>query len=211
MTVYTVQSTDDLLTDPIDRCVVGSYTTRGRALDECADYVMGRLGIRDDLAWSMAHDENHPEAAEFFSERLKDGATVVRRGRREKLREFLRDELGGQGCYYVWDGESSWHFDVDENDLEGELWRTVTWGDSDCEDPEFTTPWPETFTSEEAAVETFVGYVKDLCRSHRMKWSDELLGRVRKSLKDDGKAQVDLNDGTSVSCVLYRDDAKNTR
>ena len=87
----------------------------------------------------------------------------------------------------------------------------MTWGDSDCEDPEFTTPWPEDFTSQETAVETFVGYVKDLYKEHCMKWSDEFIRGVRKSLVEDGRVQVDLNDGCCVSCVLYHDDAKNIK
>jgi len=211
MTIYTVTSLDDLAREPLDRCVVGSYTTRGRALDECVKYVMDRLGLRNDLAWSMAHDENHPEAAEFFCEGRKDGAWKIRRGCVSKLEEFLRDELAGQGCYYVFDGQNSWHFDVDENDVEGDLWHTVTWGDSDCEDPEFTTPYPEAFTSEETAIATFLDYVKDLYRQHHMKWSDEFVRWVKSQLKDEGRVQVDLNDGCCVSCVLYHDDAKNIK
>ena len=211
MTVYTVTSLDDLAREPLDRCVVGSYTTRGSALDECVKYVMDRLGLRDDLAWSMAHDENHPETAELFCEGRKDGAWKIRRGCVSKLEEFLRDTLAGQGCYYVFDGQNSWHFDVDENDVVGELWHTVTWGDSDCEDPEFTTPYPEAFTSEETAVKTFLDYVKDLYRQHHMKWSDEFVRWVKSQLKDEGRVQVDLNDGCCVSCVLYHDDAKNIK
>lgn len=210
MTIYTVTSTDDLWSDPLDRCVAGSYTSRGRAIEECVRYIIERFGLRDDFAYSMANDENHPEAKEFFSKR-RDGKYVVARGCIAKLMEFIKDELGGQGCYYVCDGQNSWHFDVDENDVEGELWHTVTWGDSDCEDPEFTTPYPETFTSEETAVQTFLDYVKDLFRGHHMKWSDEFVRTVKASLKDDGKVQVDLNDGCCVSCVLYHDDAKNIK
>ena len=210
MTVYTVTSTDDLWSEPLDRCVAGSYTSRGRAIEECAKYIFERFGLRDDFACSMANDENHPEAKEFFSKR-RDGKYVIARGCIAKLMEFIKDELGGQGCYYVCDGQNSWHFDIDENDVEGELWHTVTWGDSDCEDPEFTTPYPETFTSEETAVQTFLDYVKDLFRGHHMKWSDELVRTVKASLKDDGKVQVDLNDGCCVSCVLYHDDAKNIK
>lgn len=210
MTVYTVTSTDDLWSEPLDRCVTGSYTSRGRAIEECTEYIFERFGLRDDLAYSMAHDENHPEAKEFFSER-RDGKYVIARGCIAKLMEFIKDELGGQGCYYVYDGRDSWHFDVDENDVEGELWHTVTWGDSDSEDPDFTTPWPEAFTSKETAVETFIGYVKDLYRSCCMKWTDKFLRETRKSFDKDGKVKVDLNDGASVSCVLYHDDAKNIK
>lgn len=211
MIVYTVVSCDDLARESPNLCVCGSYTIRGRAIDECVDYIMNRLGVRDDLAWSMANDENHPEAKEFFSRRRKDGITVVRRGCKGRLRELLRDELGGRKCYYVHDGTNRWYFDVVENDVEGELWHTVTWGDSDCEDPNFTTPWTESFTSEEAAVEAFIDYVKGLYRDNHMKWPDKLIRETRDSLKDDGRAQVDLHDGCSVSCVLYRDDADNIK
>ena len=210
MIVYTVVSCDDLARESPDRCVCGSYTTRGRAIDECVDYIMNRLGVRDDLAWSMANDENHPEAKRFFSRR-KDGITVVRCGCEGRLKKLFRDELDGQGCYYVHDGTNSWYFDVVENDVEGELWHTVTWGDSDCEDPAFTTPWPETFTSEEAAVEDFIDYVKGLYRDNHMKWPDKLIQETRNSLKEDGRAQVDLHDGCCVSCVLYRDDTTNIK
>ena len=210
MTIYTVTSTDDLWNEPLDRCVTGSYTSRGRAIEECAEYILDRIGLRDDLACSMANDDNHPDAKKFFTER-RDGKYVITRGCITKLKEFIKDELGGQGCYYVYDGLNSWHFDIDENSLEGDLWHTVTWGDSDNEDSEFTTPWPEDFTTQETAVETFVDYVKDLYKEHRMKWSDEFIRGVRKSLVDDGKVQVDLNDGCCVSCVLYHDDAKNIK
>jgi hypothetical protein len=33
MTVYTVQSIDDLKCEPFANCIIGSYTSRGRALD----------------------------------------------------------------------------------------------------------------------------------------------------------------------------------
>ena len=210
MTVYTVMSVDDLVRESASHCVIGSYTARGRAIEECVRYIIERFGIRDDFASSMANDENHPEAKEFFSRR-RDGQYVIARGCVAKLMEFIKDELGSQGCYYVYDGLNSWHFDVDENDVEGELWHTVTWGSSDCEDPDFTTPYPEAFTSEETAVETFLGYVKDLYRQHHMKWSDEFVRWVKSQLKDDGKVQVDLNDGCCVSCVLRHGDAKNIK
>lgn len=211
MTVWTVSSTDDIMSEPLGHCLTGSYTSRGKALDACVDYIIERIGMRDDLAYSMSHDEENKDASQFFSRRRADGLTKIKRGMLRKLKEYLRDEIGGHGCYHVFDGEASWHFDVDENDVEGELWQTVTWGDSDCEDPEFTTPWPETFSSQETAVKTFVDYVRDLFKAHCMKWSDEFIRNVRKSLVEDGKVQVNLNDGTSVSCVLYHTDAKNVK
>lgn len=211
MTVYTVQSIDEPAMEPLGNLVVGTFTERGRAVDKCVGYIMDRIDLREDLAWSMAHDENHEDAKEFFSESRKDGRTVVKRGCAKKLREFLRECVDGDGCYYVWDGESSWHFDVDENDVEGELWHTVTWGDSDCEDPEFTTPWPETFLSREAAVRGFYRYAVDLMRDRDVEVSEGLWPTMLDAFKRDGRYQVDLDDGCCVSCVLYHDDAKNVK
>lgn len=210
MTIYTVTSTDDLWSEPLDRCVTGSYTSRGRAIEECVRYIIERFGLRDDLAYSMANDENHPEAKEFFSKR-RDGKYVIAWGCIAKLMEFIKDELGGQGCYYVCDGQNSWHFDIDENDVKGELWHTVTWGDSDCEDPEFTTPHPETFMSEEKAMQSFYHYAVDLLKSNEVPVSEGFKSFVYDSLRKDGKCQVDLRDGCCVSCVLYHDDAKNVK
>ena len=211
MKIYTVTSTDDPDMEPLDRCIAGSYTTRGRALDECVDYIMERIGNREDIAWSMAHDENHPEAAKFFSERKKDGLTVVRKGCVGKLRVLLRDYLGGDGCYYVYDGASSWHFDVDENDVEGELWHTVTWGDSDCEDPTFTTPWTNAFTSQKTAVGTFVNYVRDLCGNRGERFTSDMEKSIRAQFKAFKQVKMDLDDGCCVNCVLYRDNAENVK
>ena len=216
MTVYTVSSYDDHPKFGTDRCTIGSFTTRGRALDECVDYIMERLRVRDDLAFCMANDENHPEAKEFFSgDASRSDGWRVKRGKTVALKEFLRDVLGGDGCYYVnLDAGMGWisfHFDIDENDVMGELWHTVTWGDSDHDDPEFTTPWPEAFISQETAIKTFVDYVKDLYRSHHMKWSDKFMRVVRRSFEEDGKIRVNLDGGCSVSCVLYHDDAENVK
>lgn len=210
MTIYTVTSTDDTDDGP-DHLVAGSYTSRGQALDECVEYILERLGFRNDLAWSMAHDENHPEAAKFFSERRKDYRTVVRRGCLAKLRAFIRDELGGQGCYYVFDGSSSWHFDVDESGLEGPLWTTVTWGGSDCEDPEFTTPFPETFVSEDEGIRNFYLYALDLKQQYGIEVSEGFEACVHDMLHRNGKCQVDLGDRCSISCVLYSTPAGGVR
>lgn len=211
MTIYSVTSTDDLEREPMDRCLVGSYTSRGRAIDECVEYVMDRLNLRFDLAYSLAHDENHPEAAKFFSERRKDGATVVRRGCVNKLREHLRDIIGGEGGYVAYDGSNSWHFDVDENDLVGDVWTTVTWGDSDCEDVAFNTPTPEVFSSEETAVKSFVDRVRNLCKSNGERFTSDMEKYIRAQLRAFNQVKVDLDDGCAVNCVLWHDDMKTVK
>lgn len=209
MKVWTVVSQED--TDSgSDHLVVGSYTSRGRALDECVKYIFERLKWREAFARSMAHDEIHPEAEEFFSER-EDGRTVVREGCVEKLRRYVRDVLGGDGAYYVFDGTDSWHFDVDENDVEGELWYMVTWGSGVSDDPEFANPRPEAFTSKDAAIEEFYRYALDLKQQYEVGVSEGFRSLVYDLLRKNGTCQVDLPDGCCVSCVLYHDDAKNIK
>ena len=198
MDIYTVTSRDELDTEPSAQCVAGSYVSRGDALRECAEYVMERARARPgDIGHMLRHDEYHPDFPK-------------RGGGRQKA--YILDELGGQGCYYIHcRGYGTVRFDVDENDVEGELWHTVTWGDSDCEEPEFTTPWPEAFTSEEAAIYSFYCYALDLKRDHGIPVSEGFRPFVYDSLRKDGKCQVCLSDGCSVSCVLYPDDARNIK
>ena len=205
MTVYTVSSTDDLMSEPISTLVVGTYTTRGRAIDECVDYIMERLENRQEFAWAMLNDENHPDARKFLLKR-KDGTIGVRKGCLNKLKGFIRDELGGTGCYYVYDGcDRVWHFDVNENDICGDAWSLVTWGSSDVEDPDFTTPFPELFTDEDKAVANAVKYAKDLMDSHGYNASerDSIAKFVGEDLKANGQARFDLDDGAAVHWVLY--------
>lgn len=210
MTVYTVSSTDDVMSEPLSTLVAGTYTTWDKALGECVAYIIERLGNRQDLARSMLNDENHSKAREFLVEH-NDGTVGVREDCIDKLKRFIRGELGGTGCYYIYDGESSWHFDIDENDVVGELWYTVTWGDGDCEDQEFTTPWPEAFTVKDEAIRTFVNYAKDLMAGQEMYIPDDFYAVVEQQLDEDGKCQVDLDDGCCVNCVLYHSDAKNIK
>lgn len=211
MTIYTVTSTDDLERGPVCQQVAGSYTSRGKALDACVDLMMKRMRLRRDLVWSMAHDENHPDAAKFFTKRKRDGVTEVRGDSHGWLREFLKNELGGQGCYVVFDGANSWRFDIDENDVEGEMFVTVTWGLTDREDPSFTIPKPEVFITEDKAILTFVNYAKSLMADRGTEIPDDLYAVVEAQLRVSGKCQVDLGDGCRVSCAMYSGDAKNVK
>lgn len=210
MTIWTVSAIDNEANFRPVQHICGSYTTRGMALDKCVEWILERFGNLPGLAHAMANDKAiHGIPGSLFGERK--GEVVIAKGCRHKIEELLRDELGRQGFFGASDGENEYIFSVDENDVEGTIWQTVTWGDSDVDEPEFTTPLPEMFTSEEKAVEAFIDYVKDLYRSHHMMWSDKFLRETEKSLKEDGKVQVDLNDGTSVSCVVYSGGANNVK
>lgn len=117
--IYTVSSLD-VEADGYNFCVAGSYRTAERAVEECVNYILERLDIRDDIMWSFANDENHPEAAKFFDEDAEGGIIPGGTALKDEagLREHLRNELGLQRCYYVFDGNFTYRFDIDENDIE---------------------------------------------------------------------------------------------
>lgn len=112
--IYTVSSHDDCDAG-YDHCVAGSYRTFDRAVEECAKYILERANIRDDIAYSMANDENHEEAKAFFDVDENGFSATVKD--EAGLTAYIRNELAMQSCYYVWDGHDSYHFDIDENDL----------------------------------------------------------------------------------------------
>lgn len=114
ITIYTVSSFDDEHDCGYDRCVIGSYRTSERAAEECANYITERINLNWRVASAAANDENHPEAAQFL-EKTSDGDYAIPDP--IAFRHFLLDELSGARCYYIWDGEDSYHFDIDENDL----------------------------------------------------------------------------------------------
>lgn len=207
MTVYTVSSTDMLMNDSDSRFVLGSFTSRGKAVDACVAYVMERVAARGDFARAVLFDENRPDEMRGFMCEGRDGAVKVRRGRRRALERFLRDEIGGNGCYHVYaDGDSFW-FDVEENELSGPAWLMVTWGDKDSDDPDFARPFPELFESAEAAVANASRYASDLideiCDESARRTKEADLAELRARLLGGGEARLDLDDGTAVHWVLY--------
>lgn len=112
-TIYTVSLHYD--TDyEISQLTIGSYRRRGRALDECVDYILAQIDGRDDVAYAVAHDENNPIAGSFMADADEGWAVTDPIA----LRQYIRDVLSGDCCYYVLCGNDSYHFNIDENDLE---------------------------------------------------------------------------------------------
>lgn len=191
MTIYTVISVDELDMEPIDYNIAGSYVRRGDALRECAKYILERAGMRCDLEHMLLHDENHKD--------------FPRRGKKKRL-EYLVDRLGGDSCYCIYcEGYGSFHFSVFENEAKGEVFSLVTWGDSDIEDPAFTTPTGESYDSEDSAVESAESYAFELLMEYKYK-SDKAARnearRIGRTLRKDGEARLDLDDGAAVHWKL---------
>lgn len=214
MTIYTIRSqefTKATRDSGNNRCIVGSYNSRGNAIDACVAYIMERMETRDDLVESMANCRWNEDTAAFFSRRRDGGSFAIKHGCVNKLRLYLRDELGGKGEYTVYDGDNLWEFYIEESELEGDMWTTVIWGDSDQEDPNFTTPVAESFTSKEKAIRSFYYYAYNLKRDLGMGVSDGFQAFVFNSLREDGRCQVDLDDGLCISCVLQHTDMKSIK
>ena len=191
MTIYTVVSVDELDMEPIDYNIVGSYVRRGDALMECARCILDRAEMRCDLEYMLLHDENHKD--------------FPRRGKKKRL-EYLVDRLGGDSYYCIYcGGYGSFHFSVSENEVKGEVFSLVTWGDSDIEDPAFTTPTGESYDSEDSAVESAESYAFELLMEYNSK-SDKAARnearRIGRTLREDGEARIDLADGTAVHWKL---------
>lgn len=216
LTVYTVSSIDNKEDDPMESNTIGSYASRGRALRECADYILERMELRPDIRAAVYLDENNKLsdalAKEFEGEWVErallgddNDFSWDENESYQDLKKFLFDyfvdELGGQSCYYVDavlkdDGHCIFNFDVTENDVEGTMdaWTCVTSGSSDNEDEQFEQAFPEVFLSEKDAVNCALEYL----RNHLNGADDDYIKKVIKEAKDDfkkfGKFCYHLND-----------------
>lgn len=120
MRIYTVSVLDDFPNDPMRHLVIGSWENVDKAIDKCIEYIFERLRRQDDFAYAMANDENHLEVKEFFREN-KRGQIKLVRGKRGALEKAIRENLENNLCYYVYISMGAIvHFDIDENDLNGE-------------------------------------------------------------------------------------------
>ena len=104
MTIYTAICTDELIDNVPSMDVIGSYRTRGDALRKCAEHIIYRAELREDIRDLMRHDENH----------ILPNAPLESK----EVMDYLIDELGGQGGYDMYNG--AWgtiRFSVMENEL----------------------------------------------------------------------------------------------
>lgn len=216
-TVYTVSSIDDKRDDPMAFNVIGSYVSRGDAIRECANYILERMELRQDIRAAVYLDENHKDLKKKLSENFElewvervltydDNEfswdeDVGRKDLRKFLFDYMVDELGGQSCYYIYselgdEGPCKFNFDVTENDVEGrqDAWSCITSGDSDDHDEEFEQPFPEVFLSEKEAVKCAIDYIKNYLNGADPKYIKDILKDARNSFRRYGKYSYALND-----------------
>lgn len=201
MKIYTVSHAEQ---SPLDHKVDAAFPTRKAAVAWALRIMLERLDRCDAFRGALAMV---PEI------RMRTGADP-RNLRRGSVLEWIQSMLDSVGRIDVKDSSTGRRFSysVTETDLKGPMWVTVTKGDGDTEDPEFTTPWPDMYASKAAAVADAAGYVSDMREAGGMpKLEGDALSYFKTALSREGGYTADLPDGRSVSVVLYETDFGNVR
>lgn len=189
MTIYTVTYLASVGCTVVRDMVVGSYISRGDALDACVNKIIERFGEDAQFMFDFSHDENHDEVNGMFG----GDETVLN----ESIVKYIRDDVGGNGCYYVSCWNNIYYFDVDESELKGQLFNLVMWRDID------SAPRPELFLTKEAAVNGFVEYAVSTFKYAGVEIPGDLRERVSDDIDRNWGCSVYVNDDVTVNCALY--------
>lgn len=201
MKIYTVSHAEQ---SPLDHKVDAAFPTRKAAVAWALRIMLERLDRCDAFRSALTMV---PEI------RMKTGGDS-RNLRRDSVLEWIRFMLNSVGRIDVKDNSTGRRFSysVTETNLTGPVWVTVTKGDGDTEDLEFTTPWPDMYASEKAAVADAAAYVADIREaSGAPRLEGDALSYFETTLRSKGGYTADLPDGRSVSVVLYRTDFGNVK
>lgn len=126
ITVYTVSS-GDATPDYAETNVVSTFLSRGDAIRNCAEYVLDRLELRDDIRYALMHNENDKGLRELmhkdtgvsyedidrifaFAQRAEGPLADCVFNELDKipaevyiwLRSYLVDEIGDDGAYRIY-------------------------------------------------------------------------------------------------------------
>lgn len=201
MKIYTVSHAEQ---SPLDHKVDAAFPTREAAVAYALRLMLERLDYCDAFRSALV---TVPEI------RMKTGADP-KNLRRDSVLEWIRFMLDSVGRIDVKDNSTGRRFSysVTETNLTGPMWVTITKGDGDTEDPEFTTPWPDMYASEKVAVADAAGYISDMREeSGAPRLEGDALSYFETALRSQGGYTADLPDGRSVSVVLYKTDFVNVR
>lgn len=200
MDIYTVTclaSVDGMVTR---NSVVGSYISRGDAIDACVGKISEMIGFDVQFLLDFSHDENHEEVREMLNEG-KDVLNAGEDGLNEDLVKYIRDEIGGNGCYYVSCMNNMYHFDVEESNLKGQLFNLVMWRDMSREIG--CGPRPELYLTKEAAVKGFIEYAVWTFKYSGVDIPVDLRETVSADIDRNWGCSVYVNDDVTVNCALY--------
>lgn len=196
MTIYTVTYLVSVEGMVSMDAVVGSYISRGDAIDACVNKIVEMFGENDQFMLDFSHDENHEEVNGMFGE-VDDVLN-------ERIVKYIRDEVGGEGGYYVSCINNLYHFDVEESELKGQLFNLVMWRDIDCElMPELPMPRPELFLTKESAVKGFVEYAAIAFKYAGVDIPEDIRETVSADIDRNWACSICVNDSLTVNCALY--------
>lgn len=223
LTVYTVTMTDVLPRSGLRHIatpfVIGSYISRGDAIRECADYILGKLERDPELRGMFLEGEHGKDIRNvviesgltdedcdgLFCDNKVCGMEIPDKVKKA-LRPYLVDCIGGDGCYVVGSGCSSgpyFRFDVDENDVECrdglQLWTCIRSGrDDEAHDPEFENAFPEVFLSEAGAVKCAIDDLKGFLDGYSSEEARIIVSEAKERLSEYGHFEFDSNNTHTV-------------
>lgn len=218
LTVHTVTMTEWNRKFGLERIVIGSFLRRGDAIRSCADYILERLDLIPSLRGAFLENEDHKDLRRLaikagLTEEECDGlfcdnkvvGLEIPKEVKDAFRPYLVDRLGGDGCFIVDGGYGApvFHFDVDENDVEGEgglqLWTCVAHGlDEESHEPEFGDAHPEVFLSKAAAIKCAVDDLKRFLDGYENEEVKSIVRETREDLIKRGHSELFLNDTHTV-------------
>lgn len=197
----------------MDSITIGSFVRRGDAIRECANYILDRMELRQDIRAAVYLDENHKLrdalAKEFEGEWVErvllgdnDNFSWEENESYQDLKKFLFDhfvdELGGQSCYYVDavlkdEGHCLFDFNVTENDVKGTMdaWTCVTSGIYNKGD-QFTVP--KVFLSKKEAFNCAIEDLKQYLEGGEDDYIKSVLKDAKADFKKFGRFCYHLND-----------------
>lgn len=219
LTIYTVTMTEFSPDSGLGHITLGSYLLRGDAIRECANYIMERLELVPELRgifldWRSRDDIQNlainsgmtkDECNALFCDNKICGMPIPDKFR-DKLRTYLIDMIGQDGCYYIGDANKEQPFyrlDVDENDIECceglQLWTCIRSGrDDEDHDPEFENAFPEVFLSEDGAVKCAIDDLKGFLDGYSSEEARIIVSEAKERLSENGHFEFDPNDTHTV-------------
>lgn len=202
LSVYVATCADRSATYGDEVSIIGIYAGRGEALDGCTDFMLER--VRDDprFSYAFSHNANHPEIADVYAELENPD---------KKVRELVRDVLGGESSYSVNANDSSEDSSVikiDELDVEGLVQlHTVVTVITGADD---TTPTPESFFSKSSMYDHIRNEIADYWRDHHASEIDrKFLNGVIAHLRDFGTAQVPISGDIELHYAVWSQEIGN--
>lgn len=178
--------------------VIGTYASRGKALDACVEDVINCIESYPDTALTVSTDKNHPGAHSFFTSN-DEGYTILDQKKKNSLKACLRDEMGSYGNYCISSGGDKLNFTVEESTLSGlmplAVLSVVTRTLNGDREPYYAGQ-PKAYWNREDLIKWTKDYLtrtRKLCRCDSP--SDENIDNIISQLNSTGSVEVQIGNG----------------